>query len=124
MPLHSTVRRRLTASFTVRVPGPVLETTLGWPPSDGADVTILGSGVAGLIEVLDVPEHLRESAPEGLAALSFLAEDFAGSHDAAKGHASDVTLFDAGVPGVDLFFCTVGGVPMEFMGSYAAGSPA
>ena len=54
-----------------RVPGEVLETTLGWPPSDGADLTILGDGDAGLVEVLDVPEQLREAAPEGLAALSF-----------------------------------------------------
>ena len=112
----------MTVQHRMRVPGPVLETTLGWPPSDGADVTILGSGLAGLIEVLDVPEHLREAAPEGLAALSFLTEDFAGSQEAAKSHASDVTVFDAGVPGVDLFFCTVGGVPMEFMGSYAPGT--
>lgn len=112
----------MTVQHRMRVPGPVLETTLGWPPSDGADVTILGSGPAGLIEVLDVPEHLREAAPEGLAALSFLTEDFARSQETARSHASDVTVFDAGVPGVDLFFCTVGGVPMEFMGSYAAGT--
>ncbi|PRC57752.1 hypothetical protein C6A85_31975, partial [Mycobacterium sp. ITM-2017-0098] len=38
----------MTVQHEMRVPGPVLETTLGWPPSDGADVTILGSGVAGL----------------------------------------------------------------------------
>ncbi|MBB2991884.1 catechol 2,3-dioxygenase-like lactoylglutathione lyase family enzyme [Mycolicibacterium iranicum] len=111
----------MTVAHRMRVPGPVLETTLGWPPSDGADVTILGSGEAGLIEVLDVPEHLREVAPEGLAALSFLTDDFARSQAEAHKHARDVTVFDAGVPGVDLFFCTVGGVPMEFMGSYAAG---
>jgi hypothetical protein len=52
-------------------PGEVLEATLGWPPSDGADVTMVGSGDSALFEVLDVPEHLREVAPEGLAALSF-----------------------------------------------------
>jgi catechol 2,3-dioxygenase-like lactoylglutathione lyase family enzyme len=103
-----------------RVPGEVLEATLGWPPSDGADVTILGSGVAGLIEVLDVPEHLREVAPEGLAALSFLTDDYDDVQAKARTMASDVTVFDAGVPGVDLFFCTMGGVPMEFMGSYDA----
>ncbi|MDA2893709.1 hypothetical protein PDG61_22535 [Mycolicibacterium sp. BiH015] len=111
----------MTVAYQMRVPGPVLETTLGWPPSDGADVTILGNGDAGLIEVLDVPEHLRTVAPEGLAALSFLTDDFPRSRDAAEKHADDVTVFDAGVPGVDLFFCTVGGVPMEFMGSYALG---
>ena len=49
----------------------MLETTLGWPPSDGADVMMVGSGDSALFEVLDVPEHLREVAPEGLAALSF-----------------------------------------------------
>ena len=30
-----------------------------------------------------------------------------------------MTVFDTGSPGVDLFFCTMGGVPIEFMGSYA-----
>ena len=58
------------------IPGEVLETTLGWPPSDGAMLTMLGSGDAGLIEVLDVPEKLRDTAPEGLTALSFLADDY------------------------------------------------
>ncbi|MCV7299285.1 VOC family protein [Mycobacterium barrassiae] len=105
--------------FQMRVPGEILEKTLGWPPSDGADVTMLGTGDAGLIEVLDVPEHLRDVAPEGLAALSFLTDDFAGTRERAEAHASDVTALDTGVPGVDLFFCTVGGVPVEFMGSYA-----
>ena len=62
----------MEVQFQMRVPGEVLEATLGWPPSDGADVTMLGCGAAGLIEVLDVPEHLRDIAPEGLAALSFL----------------------------------------------------
>jgi hypothetical protein len=109
----------MSVQYELRVPGPVLEATLGWPPSDGADVTILGEGSAGLIEVLDVPEHLREVAPEGLAALSFLTDEFDRAHEAAQTFTSDVTLFDAGVPGVNLFFCTMGGVPIEFMGGYA-----
>ena len=103
-----------------RVPGDVFEATLGWPPSDGADVTILGAGVAGLIEVLDVPENLRVTAPEGLAALSFLTDDYDNVQQKARQYASDVSVLDAGVPGVDLFICTMGGVPMEFMGSYEA----
>ena len=103
-----------------RVPGEVLQTTLGWPPSDGADVTILGTGVAGLVEVLDVPGHLREFAPEGLAALSFLTDDYDNVKDKAQTFANDVTVLDTMIPGVDLFFCTMGGVPMEFMGSYEA----
>ena len=49
----------MEVQFQMRVPSQVLEATLGWPPSDGADVTMLGSGAAGLIEVLDVPQHLR-----------------------------------------------------------------
>jgi len=109
----------MDVAFRLRVPGEVLEKTLGWPPSDGADVTMVGSGDAGLIEVLDVPEHLREIAPEGLAALSFLTDDFDRTRDAAKTFANDVTVFDTGTPGVDLFFCTMGGVPVEFMGAYA-----
>jgi catechol 2,3-dioxygenase-like lactoylglutathione lyase family enzyme len=110
----------MEVQHSFRVPGEVLETTLGWPPSEGADVTFLGSGVAGLIEVLDVPEQLRKTVPEGLAALSFMADDYAATLDKAHQFASEVTALDAGVPGVDLFICTVGGVPMEFMGSYQA----
>lgn len=105
--------------FQMRVPGEILEKTLGWPPSDGADVTMLGTGDAGLIEVLDVPEELRDVAPEGLAALSFLTDDVGGVRDRAGGFADDVTALDTGVPGVELFFCTMGGVPIEFMGAYA-----
>ena len=109
----------MEVQFRLRVPGQVLEETLGWPPSDGADVTMLGSGEAGLIEVLDVPAHLRDIAPEGLAGLSFLTEDFGGIREKAKTFAGDVTPIDTGVPGVELFFCTMGGVPIEFMGGYA-----
>ncbi|MDG5483923.1 hypothetical protein [Mycolicibacterium gadium] len=57
----------LEVQFQMRVPREVLQKTLGWPPSEGDDVTAL----------------------------------------------------DTGIPGVDLFFCTMGGVPMEFMGAYA-----
>jgi catechol 2,3-dioxygenase-like lactoylglutathione lyase family enzyme len=103
-----------------RVPGEMLEKTLGWPPSEGADITILGSGLAGLVEVLDVPEQLRSAAPEGLAALSFLADDYSVTLDKARQFSSDVTVLDTGIPGVDLFVCTMDGVPMEFMGSYEA----
>ena len=113
-------RRRNGSAAQLSGAGEILETTLGWPPSDGADVTILGSGMAGLIEVLDVPEALHKIAPEGLAALSFMADDYTATLDRAREFAGEVTALDTGVPGVDLFICTVGGVPMEFMGSYQA----
>ena len=109
----------MEVQFELRVPGEVLEKTLGWPPSDGADVTMLGAGDAGLIEVLDVPEHLRDVAPEGLAALSFMTDDFGGAMQKASAFTNDVTMFDTGFPGAELFFCTMGGVPLEFMGGYA-----
>jgi hypothetical protein len=120
----------MSVQAAFRVPGEVLEATLKWPPSDGADITILGSGTAGLIEVIDVPEQLRAVAPEGLAALSFMTDDFAKTQDKAREFADDVTMFDAGAAGVDLFFCTMEGVPIEFMGGYAveamtdAGAPS
>lgn len=109
----------MEVQFQMRVPGEILEKTLGWPPSDGADVTMLGSGDAGLVEVLDVPEHLRDIAPEGLAALSFLTDEIDTTRERARAFADDVTTLDAGMPGVELFFCTMGGVPTEFMGAYA-----
>jgi len=108
----------MEVQHSFRVPGEILEKTLGWPPSEGADVTILGSGLAGLVEVLDVPEQLRKAAPEGLAALSFLADDYGATLRRAGEFTDEITVLDTGVPGVDLFICTMGGVPMEFMGSY------
>jgi hypothetical protein len=104
------------------LPGEVLETTLGWPPSDGATLTMLGSGDAGLIEVLDVPEKLRDTAPEGLTALSFMADDYHAMQDKARATTGDVTVLFDDVPGIDLFICTMGGVPMEFMGNYNSDS--
>jgi len=83
---------------------------------------MLGSGDVGLIEVLDVPEHLRDVAPEGLAALSFLTDDYDTVQDKARTMANDVTVLFGDVPGVNLFFCTMGGVPIEFMGSYDVNS--
>ena len=50
----------------MQVPGEILEAALGWPPSGGADITMVGTGSSGLIEVLDVPESLRASCPKGL----------------------------------------------------------
>jgi hypothetical protein len=116
--LTDVVGMGIAAQF--RVPGEVLEATLGWPPSEGADVTMLGSGDAGLVEVLDVPENLRDVAPEGLAALSFLTDDYNSTQDKARTMADDVTVLFGDVPGVNLFFCTMGGVPIEFMGGYDA----
>ncbi len=89
----------MEVQFELHVPGEVLEKTLGWPPSDGADVTMVGTGEAGLVEVLDVPEHLRDVAPEGLAALSFMTDDFGGAMEKASAFTNDVTMFDTGFPG-------------------------
>jgi hypothetical protein len=44
----------MSVQAAFRVPGEVLETTLKSPPSGGADITVLDSSTAGLI---DVPEH-------------------------------------------------------------------
>lgn len=110
----------MEVQHSFRVPGQILESTLGWPPSEGADVTILGTGMAGLVEVLDVPEPLRATVPEGLAALSFMTDDYSATLNRAREFAGKVTALDVGVPGVELFICTMGGVPMEFMGSYQA----
>jgi hypothetical protein len=101
------------------VPGNLLESTLGWPPSSGTQVTMLGSGDGGLIEVLDVPAPLRETVPEGLAALSFLFSDPGGARERADASEHDTRSIDIGVPGYELFFCNVGGVPIEFMGGYS-----
>ena len=89
----------MEVQFQMRVPGEILEQTLGWPPSDGADVTMLGAGDAGLIEVLDVPEHLRDVAPEGLAALSFLTDDYEGVREKASDVHRRCHGLDTGISG-------------------------
>jgi len=61
----------------------------------------------------------RRAAPEGPAALSFLTDNFSGAHDKAMTSSNDVTKLDTGMPGVDSFFCTMSGVPIEFTGAYA-----
>lgn len=108
----------MTIQQQFHVPGELFESTLGWPPSSGTQVTILGSGDCGLIEVLDVPAPLREAVREGLAALSFLCDDADRVRERADASAHDRKSIDIGVPGYEMFFCTVGGVPIEFMGSY------
>jgi catechol 2,3-dioxygenase-like lactoylglutathione lyase family enzyme len=110
----------MDVQHSFRVPGDILEATLGWPPSEGGDVTFLGGGTAGLIEVLEVPEDLRSVVPEGLAALSFMSDDNRTAQDKARQFTDDITVLDTQLPGVDLFICTMGGVPMEFMGAYDA----
>jgi catechol 2,3-dioxygenase-like lactoylglutathione lyase family enzyme len=108
----------MTIQQQFHVPGGLLESTLGWPPSSGSHVTMLGSGDCGLIEVLDVPMPLREVVREGLAALSFLPKDAGRVRERADASAHDTRSIDIGVPGYQLFFCTVGGVPIEVMGGY------
>jgi hypothetical protein len=108
----------MTIQQQFHVPGELLESTLGWPPSNGTQVTMVGSGDCGLIEVLDVPAALREIVPEGLAALSFLSKDVGSARARAVASARDVKSIDIGVPGYELFFCNVGGVPIEFMGGF------
>lgn len=109
----------MTIQQQFHVPGELLESTLGWPPSSGTQVTMLGSGDCGLIEVLDVPAPLREAVREGLAALSFLCDDAGRVRASADASAHDRKPIDIGVPGFELFFCNVGGVPIEFMGGYS-----
>ena len=109
----------MTIQQQFHVPGELCESTLGWPPSSGTQVTMLGSGDSGLIEVLDVPAALHEVVPEGLAALSFLPTDAGRVRQRAQASAHDTRSIDIGVPGYELFFCTVGGVPIEIIGGYS-----
>ena len=54
--------------------------------------------------------------------MAFLADDVPTARAKAKTFAPDVTMLDTGVPGVDLYFCTMGGVPVEFHGRLSPGS--
>ena len=110
----------MEVQFQMRVPGEILEKTLGWPPSDGADVTMLGTGDAGLVEVLDVPRASARHRAGG-PCRAVVSHRRLRRRAARRRRRSPTTSphCDTGMPGVDLFFCTMGGVPMEFMGAYA-----
>jgi hypothetical protein len=88
----------MTVQQQFHVPGELLESTLGWPPSSGTEVTMVGSGDCGLIEVLDVPAPLREAVPEGLAALSFLSNDGGRARERADASAHDTRSIDIECP--------------------------
>ena len=76
---------------------------------------MVGSGDCGLIEVLDAPAPLREWCPKALRRCRFCPTTGAAHANVrTRRHTSQVDHI--GVPGYELFFCTVGGVPIEFMG--------
>jgi len=48
-----------------------------------------------------------------------LCDDAGSVRERADASTHDRKSIDIGVPGFELFFCTVGGVPIEFMGGYS-----
>jgi catechol 2,3-dioxygenase-like lactoylglutathione lyase family enzyme len=100
------------------VPGPALARTLGWPDSGGATAWLLGRPPAGMVEVLGVPESLRDQVRPGIALLSFAVRDL----DAAVSRLRE-RLIPVGDPvrlaGDDLDLtavtCEVDGLPVEFL---------
>ena len=110
------------------------------------DVCVIGAGLAGLTVAREVAQRgwsvaVLEAAHVAWAAsgrnLGFVLPGYFEDIDdiverTGLDHAKQLwalseqgleyvrrTILDTGMPGVDLFFCTMGGVPIEFMGSYA-----
>jgi hypothetical protein len=54
----------MEVQLSFRVPGETLETTLGWPPSEGADVTTLGMAWQGSSKFSTFPNSCAQPHPK------------------------------------------------------------
>ena len=59
----------------LHAPGDATSTILGWPENDGAQGWMLGQGPGGLVEVIEIPEALRDRVQPGFALASFSIPD-------------------------------------------------
>jgi catechol 2,3-dioxygenase-like lactoylglutathione lyase family enzyme len=59
----------------VRADGAAASALLGWPDSPGVDGFITSPGRGGMIEVIPIPEQLRDTVSPGVALLSYAVRD-------------------------------------------------
>jgi catechol 2,3-dioxygenase-like lactoylglutathione lyase family enzyme len=65
----------LELTGTLRAPGDATSAILGWPENDGADGWMLGKGSGGLVEVIRIPDGLRDEVAPQFALISFATPD-------------------------------------------------
>jgi catechol 2,3-dioxygenase-like lactoylglutathione lyase family enzyme len=99
------------------IPGEDLESTAGWPPNGGTEAVMYGSGAAGLVEVIAIPEELRGSVSAGVWLVSFATPDIDGvvSATRARGLSASEPYRTAGEVQLTASFATVGGIAFELV---------
>lgn len=94
----------------------LLEQAMGWPPSEGTHLWILGDRDHPSIHVMAIPPSLSGQVPDGLAVLSFTTDNLAKVLSETQPFtASPFSSLPAAASGVDAAIGVIEGVPVEFM---------
>ena len=107
----------LAEHLRFRVSGDDLSRTAGWPPNDGADVTMYGRPPAGIVEVIAIPEALRGQVEPRLWLVSFATAEVRSFVDRARaiGLAPSDPAPTRGDVDITTSIVEVGGVTWEFV---------
>lgn len=90
---------------------------LGWPPDNpGADGTMLGEGPGGLVEVIEIPESVRDRVRPGIALASFATPDLEERVEAARRFGAEVSdVIGTEELGLQGSVARVGGIGFELL---------
>lgn len=112
----------------VSLPGPQTTSLLGWPAGNaGAGGVLVGSGPAGLVEVVSLPPALSGVVQPGIAMLSFAVRDLVGAVARCRtiGLAvGDITRVRARGVDVSAAVVTAGGIRFELVRFESEGGEA
>ena len=107
------------------LPGSHTASMLQWPDgNEGASALMLGSGPAGLVEVVSIPASLAGVAQPGIGMLSFAVRDLAGTVERCRNLGLAVSeISRVRSSGVDVSVATVtaGGIKFELVRFEAGG---
>ena len=99
--------------------GPDTTPVLGWPAgSPDTSGRLLGKGTTGLVEVIGIPEPLRDIVPPGIAMITFAVADLEAKVEqcrAAGVEVSDIIRIDYGGVDVSVAIATVAGIRFELV---------
>lgn len=106
----------LEVAFKFTAAGPTVSAMLGWPEGPDPTVRLFGSGEAGLVEVMAVPEPIQEAVSPGIAMISFLVADLEARVERCRElglKATDIVRVQYGDVDVSVASVSVGGLRFE-----------
>ena len=107
----------LAVHLEFRVSGEDMARTAGWPPDEGASVTMYGTPPAGIVEVITIPESLRGRITPRVWLVSFATRDVDARVDAARrlGFAAGDPITTTGDVALTASMVDVGGITWELV---------